>query len=366
MKNNWKISLFVLIIFIFSSGIYWKFFNKKESIKIISPTIKAADSKILSGGMIRSQNEVNLHFQAGGKLVYLPFKEGDRVRRGQTIASLDTYVLQKQLTAALNAYRVTRDNFDQLQDNKENNYLYAQQANPYPYNYFNLGGIGGNDKTNAVNDMIKRLADQSQATLDNSVIQVELANYALSLSSLVAPFDGVITHLDVTSPSVVVSPLNSFMIADPDAIIFRANVSENDINFIAEGVRAAVRLTGSKDKTIAGAVAKIYPDKLSLPTGENVYQVDIDCPDLKNTAMLKQDGVVLIQSKYDHQIILVPSWLILSRKYIWAMKNNQPKLVGITVGDVVGDYIEVTGGLSANDKLIITPAAVAGQNYSIL
>ena len=41
--------------------------------------------------------------------------------------------------------------------------------------------------SNDVNDAIKRIVDQNQASLDNSVINVELANYALQLSRLTSP-----------------------------------------------------------------------------------------------------------------------------------------------------------------------------------
>lgn len=339
--------------------------NRRQSLQTVAPRVRALDARVLASGTVRSSSEVNLHFAVGGKLVYLPVKEGDRVRAGQTIASLDTYTLQKQLTAALNNFRVVRDNFDQFQDNSKNNYLDAQQANPYPYNYFNLAGIGGNDKTNAVNDMIKRLADQSQAGLDNAVIQVELANYALTLSSLSAPFTGVVTHLDVTTPSVMVSPQNSFVVIDPDALVFRAMVSETDINFVSLGSRATVQLSGS-GKKLAGVVERIYPEKITLANGEGAYQVDVLCDGLKDLAQWKQDGVVAIDNRYDHSMILVPSWLVLDKQAVWVERRGKAQLQPVQVGVTIGDQTEVVKGLSPDDRLITNPAAVAASRYWLL
>lgn len=65
--------------------------------------IKSVSSQIQADGAITAQDQATLHFQAGGKLVYLPFKEGDSVKQGQTIASLDTTTIQKQITQALNS-----------------------------------------------------------------------------------------------------------------------------------------------------------------------------------------------------------------------------------------------------------------------
>lgn len=354
----------IIVIFVLIVGSFFLFFNKKEKPQTIDPIVKSADAKILADGMIRSQNEVNLHFATGGKLVYLPFKEGDQVQNGQIIASLDTYALQKQLTATLNNYRITRDSFDQLQDNIQNNVGKAQITNPY--DFVSKAGIGGANRDHTLDDMIKRLADESQAGLDNSVIQVELTNYAFTLSSLTAPFRGVITHLDVTTSNIMVSPATSFIMADPDALVFRANVSENNINFISIGGKASIQLTGMKDKTFDGIVTKIYPDKITLPSGQNVYQVDIESTDLKSVGKFEQDGAVLINSKYDHQVMLVPTWLVLSKQYIWVEENNQPVLRQVTVGNTVGNYVEITGGLPLGDKLIINPSSVVGNKYIIL
>jgi len=354
------ISLVLIIVGIF----VFKLTYKKTEIKTIKPIIKSADMKILADGTIRSQNETTLHFATGGKLIYLPVKEGDRVYKGQTIASLDPYVLQKQLTAALNNYRITRDSFDQLKDNDANNYLDAQQNNPYPYNYWNLAGVSGTVKTNAVNDIIKRLIDQAQAGLDNSVIQVEIANYALSLSSIQAPFDGVVTHLDVNTPYVMVGTTTGFTIVDPDAYVFRANVSESNINDIAENSPAIIQLTGINDKKFEGLISKIYPDKVTLPTGENVYQVDIVSDQMAKVAKYRQDGNVLIKSKYNHQVVFIPSWLVLSKQYVWVKDQNRPRLKKVTPGETVGDMIEVIG--ITDEDVIINPESIAAFHYIIL
>jgi len=113
---------------------------------------------------------------------------------GQTIAKLDTYELQRELTATLNTYRSTRDTFDQTQLNAQDSGIASAMA---PL-------ISGVNKNNAsgIDDAVKRIVDQNQANLDNSVINVELANYALQLSTLTSPLKGIITHEDITVPGL--------------------------------------------------------------------------------------------------------------------------------------------------------------------
>ena len=176
----------------------------------------------------------------GGKLIYLPFKEGDAVQIGQTIAQLDTYALQRQLTEALNVYRSARDNFDQTQQNSQDNVLISGQ-NPILAN----ANIPTSD---AVNAAILRILDQNQANLDNSVVNVELANYALQLSTLTSPLKGIVTHEDVTVPGVNITPLTTFVVADPDSMVFRANIPTENIYYVKVGGNVSLSIDGIGNK----------------------------------------------------------------------------------------------------------------------
>ena len=90
---------------------------------------------ITANGFVTAQNRATLNFQTSGKLSYLPYKEGDTVTAGRTIARLDTYALNRQLSLALNNYRATRNTFDQTQQNSQDNVLKTQIAPTYltPY-----------------------------------------------------------------------------------------------------------------------------------------------------------------------------------------------------------------------------------------
>ena len=351
----------VLLVFVF---LHITNAAKKYSPKTETLSVKKVVSEIMAEGQIRSQNEAILHFQIGGKVVYLPFKEGDKINQGQTIASLDTYVTQKQLASTLNAYRTTRNAFDQTKDNIQDNVSKAQQV--LPYDYYAKAGIGGLDtKENAMNDAIKRILDQNQANLDNSVIQVELANYAFTLSTLTSPIDGVLIHQEVTTPQVMVTPQNTFTVIDPEVLVFKANVPENDINFVEEGAQATIQLNNN-GKKISGTVLKIYPDKITLPTGENIYQVDIGGAEITQLAKYKQGGMVLIKNKYSTSVVFVPSWLVLSKQYIWVIENNKPILKTVQIGETVGGNTEVTEGLKDTDKVITNPTSLINGQYPLL
>lgn len=220
MSMKKKILLALVIVLVIGAGIF-VVYNRgiasmsRKSVNESSTTVsvKFINSTITADGTVTAQNQAKLNFQTPGKLVYLPFKEGDAVSVGQTIAQLDTYELQRELTAALNTYKITRDTFDQTLQNSQDDALKTQLTPTY--SSVNI------EHTDAIGAAIQRIVDQNQASLGNSVINVELANYALQLSRLTSPLRGIITHEDVTVPGINITQATSFTVADPSSMVFR-------------------------------------------------------------------------------------------------------------------------------------------------
>lgn len=330
--------------------------KNSSALQTESASVAPLLSSIVAAGSVHSQNEATLHFQTSGKLIYLPFKEGDSVYAGATIAQLDTYALQRQLSSALNTYRSTRDTFDQTAQNVQNNNLQGQMAP--------LFTNAKMDKTDAINEGAKRILDQNQANLDNSVINVELVNYAMQLATLSSPISGIITHEDVSVTNINVSPATTFTVADPNTPVFRANIPVNQIAFISEGSPATIRLDTFKTP-IKATVSRIYPQKITLANGGEVYQADVVSEDLATAAKLGETGSVLIQNGTKDNSTLVPAWAVLSHSAVWVWHNDTPLLRKVSVGKSANGFTSVTG-LSQTDKVILDPEGLVKTSYHIL
>lgn len=344
------VSLLIAVIVVSIAG------KNSGGLQTKSASVAPILSSIVVAGSVHSQNEATLNFQTGGRLIYLPFKEGDSISMGTTIAQLDTYALQRQLSSALNTYRSTRDTFDQTAQNVQNNNLQGQLVP--------LFTNAKMDKTDAINDGAKRILDQNQANLDNSVINVEIANYAMQLATLTSPISGIITHEDVTVPNINVSTATTFTIADPNTPVFRANIPVNQIAFVNEGSAATIRLDGLRTP-IKATVSKVYPQKVTLVSGQEVYQVDVVSENLAAEAKLGETGSVLIQNNTTDLSTLVPAWIVLSHSSVWVLHNGTPLLRKVNVGKTANGFTSVTG-LSQTDKVILDPEGLANTTYHLL
>jgi hypothetical protein len=168
----------------------------------------------------------------------------------------------------------------------------------------------------------------------------------------------------VTVPGVNVTPATSFVVADPDSMVFRANVPTENIYYVVEGSTVSLAIDGIPNK-ITGSVVKIYPSKVILPSGEAVYQVDIASTELKKQTKLFETGRAMISTNAEH-VALVPAWTVLGGKYIWIDNNGSPQLKQVVAGKIHGNDIEIIQGLSSDDKIITDPKFIPSKTYQLL
>lgn len=364
-KQTLKYVLVIMLIVVI--GVFSVTFlaNASQNPKTENTAVKVVDSEILAGGSTDAQSKATLNFQMGGKLTYLPLKEGDKVYQGQTIASLDSYALQQQLQLTANSYQIAKNGTNQAAESQQAGVLEGQQRTSLDQT--NKMGYSAVPETNVIYDNVQRIVDNATLAQDSAQISVNIANYAISLASLTSPINGIILHEDVISSGVNITPVTSFVVADPTSMVFSANVRQQDIDFISVGNSAKITLDGKNGQVILGVVDKIYPQKTVLSTGESVYRVDIKADGLNSsTAVLGQSGTVLIKSNFNEKVMLVPSWAVLSDSYVWVVENGKPLLKKVTLGDTTNGQTEVMAGLSENDKVITNPQSVISNLYTIL
>lgn len=354
------ITLVVVLIGIFAITFFANAFQNPTT---QSASISKVSSQILAQGSVGAQTQAVLNFQIGGKLTYLPFKEGDQIFQGATIASLDTYTMQKQLQLAVNAYQQAKNAANQTSEMQQAGVLEGQQR--VTLDTTSKNGYSAITESSLIYDNVKRLVDNANIAQNSAQLNVDIANYALQLANLTSPINGILLRQDATSVGTNISPQTTFIVADPDSMVFSANVRQQDINFISVGNSAKVLLDGSSNWA-SGIVDKIYPQKITTPSGEDVYRVDIKLNTYQDSLKFGKSGTALIKSNFNQTVMLVPSWTVLSNNYIWVISNGKSMLKKIKIGDRIGSKTEVTGGLSEQDKVIENSQSLLYKLYQLL
>lgn len=334
ISKRWVIGILVLILV---GG--FLFYRSRTSANKPFTTATVEQGKIEEvinvPGVVDADKKAALRFLAGGKIVSLPVKEGQLVKKSQALATMDVRDLQKNLQASLNDYMSERLDFEQDKDDR---------------------------KDLVKNDEILRLAQKSQLSLNNSVISVELRDLAIRNATLYAPIDGVVTSLPISVPGVQVSATDTFEIVDPSTLIFEAEVDEIDIGRIHPGMPVRIILDAYPDQPVESVIdyIAVKAEQSRRSSGGTVFPIRIRFPisDLQFLRLGLNGTVSLILERQDDALLIpIEAVSMRSEKSIVMVRDpKNPKNSmerEVKLGIEGEDTIEVLEGLSLGDEVIL-------------
>lgn len=111
-----KVIWLVVIILVIAAATKLLFGNKDTAGNIQTDTVKRLDLKqtVLATGQVVSGTDLNLSFQTSGVLKRLAVKEGDKVKEGQLLATLDMTNAVANLTTAQGALAQAQANYEKV------------------------------------------------------------------------------------------------------------------------------------------------------------------------------------------------------------------------------------------------------------
>ncbi|MEI6690115.1 MAG: efflux RND transporter periplasmic adaptor subunit [bacterium] len=331
-----KIPIWVLVIVVAAAaGGYWYFAKPNVSPTLKHATVEKRDltESLELSGKVTAEKFANLHFLAGGLVTYAPFQEGNTVKKWATIARLDTRQLNLALKQQLNLFASSRADFDTTQD------TYTKQKND-----------------GDVNQALRRILEKTQYTLDNSVINVELQDLSLKLSSLTSPIDGILVKSPIKTANVYVSAADNFQIVDPTTLTFTADLDESDLSKIKEGMAAHIILDAYPDINIASTVERIAYSAKETTTG-TTYEVTVHLPeDVIKTLRLGLNGTVAITRETHVGALVLPIEAVTETgKAATVNLENSDKSItvkNVKLGASDNTNVEITEGLASGDTVV--------------
>ena len=312
-------------------------------------------------GTVAAKKSINLTFPIGGTIAWIGVQKGDTVTAGQTIATLDQRTVLKNLQTALNNYRSTRDTFDQTIQNSQNqDVLLNEQQKSLTTAGSGIGQYGTDaSSTNYINDAIKRILDQNQASLDNAVINVELQDLARQQAVLSTPISGLVTRADAQNAGVTATAATVFTITDPTSIVFDMDVDEADVSKIDTSQTAKIVLDAYPNATLSLPVTSIDFVSHTTSSGGSAYTVEAKIPNNTNYRYrVGMNGNADIVTAQRTHVLSVPLSAITDDNAVYVQKGKKFVKTKITVGLQSDTDAEVTAGLQSGDVVALDPNSV--------
>lgn len=335
LKRHWKLSLFLVIV-VAAVGffIYRQNHTAVEQLQFVEVKRGKLVKTLNVSGIVDAKNKASLHYAAGGKVVYIGAKSGDIVKKNQTLARVDTADLQKRLQQDLNNYFNQRLTFETNTNDRS--------QEPYT-------------------DDLGRAAQQDQATLNNTVLEVEIRDIAIRNAALVTPLAGFLVSSPTDVSGVVLGPTDIFQVVDPTSLVFKAAVDETDIAQVKKGLKASIQLDAYPDESLNASVSAIaYQSSQTSKGTVFVVELPIGIESTKSAIDryrlgMNGDTDIIIEEREDVLQIPIDSLIERDSKKFVRKKTgeNTAEEVEIQTGLETEDTIEVIDGLQAGDQIVL-------------
>ncbi|MFA6533081.1 MAG: efflux RND transporter periplasmic adaptor subunit [Patescibacteria group bacterium] len=335
LKKRWYLILFGILILGFV--LYKNNSASKAKNKVDSYTIKRENLKevLTLSGEVDAEEKATLKFQTSGRLAWVGVKEGDYVKKYQTLASLDQRDIKNRLTKYLNTYAVQRNSFEQGKDD-------------------NI--VDQNSLSQSIRDEAKRVLENNQYNLNNTVLDVEYQNLSLEYANLWTPIEGIVTHVSVPFAGVNITPAGAdFEVVNTKTLFFSVSAEQGDVINLKEGDVGDISFDAFPEKKFK---ATVYYVSFSPKDGETgtVYELRLKLDDeaMKLPLRLSMSGDVDFTVKEENQVLSAPSSFIKKDSkgnyvYVGSPDKKVKKYIDIS-REIDGKYI-ITNGLQEKEVI---------------
>jgi len=303
-------------------------------------------------GTVRASQTSQIASQMMGNVVEVRVHEGDRVSRGQVLAVIDDAqpraeldrataaqaAAQQAVSGAESDLHLAEATFKRYQD------LYEKKSvSPQEFDEVKARFQGAQ----ARRDIGRAGQDQAQAAL----VQ---AQTALAYSRVRAPLDGIVTAKPVDAGTLASPGMPLFTLEDPRRYRLEAAVDEGDIALLRTGQTISVHIDALNSE-LTGKVAQIVPAADSA-TRSFLVKIDLPADQRLRSGLFGRARI----SRGEKTSILVPRTAVVDRGQLQAVYVLDPAQIAVlryvTLGNTVGDQVELLSGLDGGESLVAAPA----------
>jgi RND family efflux transporter MFP subunit len=355
----------IAIFFAFGSG------SSAELVELgtVSLTTSGQESALLTAsGYIVAQRKAAVASKGTGRLEYLAVIEGDRVKTGQIIGRLESRDVEAslgQVKANLTVAKAGLENVKaELEDASAN---FERQKTLFAQNSISRAEY---DAANARYKRSVAAVASAEASIKFAEANVRASEVQLEYTLIRSPFDGVVLTKNANVGEVI-SPFGAaagsrgaiVTVADMTSLEVEADVSESNIEKIKEGLPCEITLDAYPDRRYAGYVNKIVPtaDRAKATVLTKVRFKDRDdrvLPEMRAKVNFLNEGKKQ-ETQNSVPKISVPASAVTTRngqKVVFVAKSETVTETVVSLGDVMGNRIEVKQGVSPGDKVVLRPS----------
>lgn len=200
----------------------------------------------------------------------------------------------------------------------------------------------------------------AQLNVQQAQLALNKAQRQLAQATLVAPFDGVVTALNVAVGEMASGSVVT--VADLSALEVEISLDESDVTLVHTGQTAQATIATLNNLVIPGAVTEIAP-AAEVSSGVAIYPVTVrlsNRPDSVRPGMLAD--LEIITAQWDNVLYLPQRAVQMDGDQAYVMRQTsggQFERVAVTLGKSLGGNVEIVDGLAEGDIIGVVTQVTA-------
>lgn len=314
--------------------------KQRESVKVKTTEVQmvSVGTEQSYSGTIEEMNGTLLSFASMGTIKTLNINDGQFVRAGQLLGTLDPTSTSNAVSAAASTKTQTQDALVQAQDAyKRMKQLHDADALP-------------EIKWVEVQTKLR----QAKAAVRQATSAEHIASKGYGDTRLTAPFSGYISQKSAevgqnASPGLPVAKLVKI-----DQVKVKIAVPEEEIKRFHKGQHIIVRVPAFGKEWFTGVVAETG---VSADVISHSYDVKAIISNPQHRLLPGMICEVYVPESNGGNVISLPADIVQidadNKAFVWIDDKGKAKKVVVEIGNNAGDNVEITSGLSVGDKVIV-------------
>ena len=322
--------------------------SKQKGTQPQEKTIPVIVMEITTSQMSNEQNyvgtaeesvAVSLSFSSTGTVEQVLVSEGQRVSKGQLLATLNTATAQ-------NAYDASKAKLVQAQDA-----------------YDRLAKVHENGSLPDI-----KFAEM-EAGLQQAKSMDAITKKSLDDCKMYAPHAGVIASRNIEVGANAMPGMAAFKLVSVDKVNVKISVPENEIGNVQKGQKASITVPALNNAVFTG---KIETKGIAANSLSHTYEAKIGIDNNTKSENILLPGMVCkvsLAGEDNTTAIVIPNRAIQispdGNRYVWLVQDNTAQRCFVKTGSLTNNGIIVTEGLPTNGKIIVEGCSKVSEGMKV-
>ncbi len=366
-----------LLVIALVGGAWW-WLSRPKPVSVVFKDIDTGkvESSIANtrAGSVESCQRAKLSTLLGGRIVQLPVKEGDQVKKGQLLMSLwnDDQLAQNALartqveTARQSIAEACTMSASAEREAQRLDLLHAQKY------------VSGSrtDTARAEADARRAGCEAAKSRVAQALAQVRVTQVEQGRTALYAPFDGTVAKItgevgeySTPSPPGIPTP-PAIDLIDESCLYIKAPMDEVDSPKISEGQPVRITLDALPKRSFAGHIKRVAPYVFALEKQSRTVDVEAVFENPSDAGRLLvgySANIEVILASRDNAVRVPTSALLEGGRVLVAGADGTLVERKVKTGLANWEYTEVLEGLAAGDRVVTSlerEGVKAGAHYT--